>query len=547
VVSDQRNVEVMEAGLLTINDTFTLRAPLGETLTISSFKVGFHSSFIDERRVFEVLQDGAWKLLDYNETNIQVSGFREYELKLPTSVTLTDTSSFKIRAWHLFINRVSWENSSYVARIPIYPMFAYKMSSFTFNLTLPPGAVLDDIISSQPFTNSSAGDIWSVGYVASVLTWFQNDNVSIVYKPSFSDEYLLDCELLKRGVSIFDGGLRIEDAYVLINRGASIGSFHLKLPSGASDVGAWDGIGTLNVEYIAAKANQTSGDLFVIPRSSFNPINRWSFTVGYTLPSEGRLASAGDKFTLTYPVYGFPQFVHDLELTVTLPEGGEFIASDPAPSSVIQISSLVKQANMDFSSVAPFDRPQATVEYGRSIFWSAFRPLQWVLIAAGAIGSVYILGKRRRVQEEKEEKKPAAVKRSKMEEFVRLYKERLALLVELEELEQGVEQKKVGREHFERRSAEIALRQRDLLTNLSHLEAALETEEPAFAGKIEDIKKAEGEVERANTDIRNLDTRFRARRITRQDFEQRRKEALRRRRGARIRVEQLIASIEQEF
>ena len=533
----------MEAGLLTMNDTFTLRAPLGETMTVSSFKVGFHSSFIDERRIFEVLQDGVWKLLDYKETDIKVSGFREYELELPTSVTLTDTSSLKIRASHLFINRVSWENSSYVTRIPIYPMFAYKMSSFTFNLTLPSGAVLDNIISPHPFTNSSAGSTWSVGYTAEDLTWFQNDNVSIVYTPAPSDEYLLECELLKRGVSIFDGGLRSEDAYVLINRGESIASFHLKLPSGASDVGAWDGVGVLNVEYLAANANQTYSDLFVVPRSSFTQISRWSFTVGYTLPHDGRLASDGDKFTLTYPVYGFPSFVHDLELVVTLPEGGEFITSDPAPASVTQISSLVKQVNTEFGAVAPFERPQATVEYGRSMFWSAFRPLQWILIAAGAVGSVYVISRRRHMKEEKEEK-PVAVKRSKMEEFVKLYKERLALLIELEQLEQGIEQKKVGREQFERRSAEIALRHRDLLGNLSRLEAALETEEPAVSEKLEEIKKAEAEIERANTDLRNLDTRFRARRVSRQDFEQRRKEALRRRRGARIRVEQLIASIE---
>jgi len=541
VVSCQREVELLRAGLLTMNDTFTLEAPQGTRVQFTSIKVGFQTSFIPERSSFELWEGGGWRSLMYDEAVLD-HNFQGFELTLPSPVMLEDASKLKIRASYLFANRVLWNGEDYVVWIPVYPATTYNISSFMLHVSLPEGSELKDVYSHITFTNSSENGLWTLRHEAEALMPLRNENVTITYTPPPEEEHLIDCELMERVISIMPNSLRLEDTYVITNKGATFNRFHLELPRDASRIAARDGVGPIKVTQDLVGENATRIDLYVIPRSSVGYMDRWSFTVEYALPRAGRIAEAEGTFTLTYPANGLPHYVGRLRMITELPEGGVFIASDPEPTSVEKASAFAWQAVIDFGGVTPSEHPRVNVDYSRSIFWSVFRPLQWLLIAAGAIGSVYILKRRKRVEAEK----PAEAKRTELEEFLDLYSERVALLAERESLELEAERGEVSRSHLDKRSAEIARSQRDLLRTLRRLGRRIEAADPRMSGRLRAIREAEAELERENTALRNLEVRLRTRRISRRDHARRREEHLKRRSRARRRIERAIAALKAE-
>ena len=541
IIHARRGVEILEGGLLTVNDTFTLEAPHGERVLITSLKVGFHAPFTSERRSFYVSSNGGWRPLEYHETDLGEPGFHGYDLELSYPVVLDDGSTLKIMASYLFVDRVWWDGRGYSARIPVYPAIPLNLSSFVIQVELPEGAEFNWVDSPLAFTNSSEGGRWTLTNETGMLPPLLNENMTVTYTPAPEDEYLLDCELMQRRISIKPGRLRLEDTYIITNRGATLNRFHLKLPRGTSNIKARDGVGPLKVVSDVAEDDGAYVDLYVSPRSSVQRRGRWSFTVEYSVPRGEHIDGGGGRFTLTYPAHDTNRYVRRFVVVATLPEGGSFIASEPEPTSVKKDSAFVQQVIIDLRGVMPSELPRVVVEYGWSAIWSALRPLVWTLIAAGAVASVYILRRRRRAVEEE----PTAIS-SDLEDFLNLYRERVALLAEQEELERGLERKEISREHFDRRSVEITRRQRELLQTLRRLEGSLKTADPRIGDGLLGIRKAEAELDKVNTDLRNLEIRLRARRVSRRDHKRRRRDYIRRRSRARRRIEQVIAALRAE-
>ncbi len=536
-----REVGIENAGIVFVNDTFTLRAYPGREVVVTEFWTGFHRFFISERQSFEMWHGSNWVDVSYGKES--EGNFSRYRLTLPTAVTLGEGSELKIRASYLFVNRVSVKGSLYEARLPVYPALTQNISSFRMHVVLPMGAKLGKVSSPLSFTNSTQGGAWVIDHESQGVGAFGNINATISYTPSSEDKYILNCRKMNRHIIISHSGLRVEDSYTLLNTGASISVFNLRLPPDASNVNARDGIGLLNVRTSEPENETRYIDAYVTPRSTFKLYYIWSFTITYSMPKEGYVSDEGGKSTLTYPVNGFPQFIRDLSVSVTLPEGGRFIASNPEPTSTQQIDSKT-QISVDFGARLPSERPEIVVELVQSPFAPFIRPIALVLIAAGVIGSVHFLRGRRRVVEAKV--KPVVVERPMLAGFLEQHRERVSLLQELESLRQELEDGKIGRDRFDQRSAEINRRRNELARSLKQLGIDLEAEDPSLGEQFAEIRRAEEELDRVNADLRNLDVRLRARRISKRDYDRRKGDRLKRRSLAIKRIEQALASLGRE-
>jgi hypothetical protein len=544
IILVERDVRIENAGIVFMNDTLTLKKPPpveegesypGGELVFSEFWVGFHESFIDERRSFEVWQTDRWVPATYSEES--EGEFHGYRIVLPTPVTLRDGVDLRIRVSYLFVNRVSSKVDRYEARIPVYPAILYNISSFALHAELPPQAQFMDVISPLNFTESASEETSVLDHVSEGIGPLSNVNASIQYVPSIEEEYLLDCQRIERHINIRQGDLRLEDVYTLINTGDWINTFHLRLPSDASDVRAVDGVGPLTASTREASGEADYIDCYVTPRSSFRAFDRWVFTISYSMPKGGYVTEGGGESRLSYRMDGFPHYVRELSAVVALPEGGSFIASEPGDSSTRRVDSLI-EVQIELGASLPSERPEIAVVYKQSPLGPYLRVIALLLVVAGAFGSVYFLRRRGRAAEVK----PVAVERPGLSDFLEKYGEKISLLQELDGMQKELDDGAISADEFNRRSVEINRRRGELARSLRQMGRDLEAEDPELRDRLAEIRRMEQELDRIDGDLRNLEVRLRARRVSRRDYERRREDRLRRRSQALKRIEQALAS-----
>jgi hypothetical protein len=538
VVRVRRDIRIMNAGIVLMNDTFTLESPPGEQLDVSDFWTGSQSSFINERRSFEAWLGGSWITLDFSEESI--GEYDGYRIALPSPFTLMDGVDLEMRASYLFVNLMSDVGKFYEALIPVFPAISYNISSFQIRVELPAEAEFDEAYDFA-FNYSDTEGIWVLQQESESIRQYSPNNATIRYDPPPDDEYLFDCQNMERHIIIKGGSLRVEDSYSVINMGESFNRFRLLLPPDASNVKARDGVGTLQT---TTKETGENGDIeaYVSPRSTFMPADRWVFTVAYSLPKKEHVTSEGGRSTLIYPLDDFPYYVRELSAVVTLPEGGRLIVSQPEPSSTEKVG-YSTDVYFDLGASLPSERPEILVELSLSPVASVIRWGGLLVVAAGAVGAVYVL---RRRGEGEVVKIPVVAEKPKLSNFLEQQRERITLFSELEELQRDLNEEKIERDRFDHRSAEINRRLDELTRSLKRLSREIEADYPDLHERFVEIKRAEEELEKLKNDLRNLEIRLRARRVSRRDYERRRNDRFRRRSQAVRRIEQAVASIGAE-
>jgi hypothetical protein len=514
VLDVQREIRIEYAGITWMSDEFTLRAPPGENVEIRDFWMGFHPAFTSERQTFEVWQGSSWTLINFDEK--EKEGFNGYEISLPSPVTLTEDEALRFRASYLFINLVSEGQDLLSAWLPVYPSVTYNISSFELHIDLPFEAEYEYDISDLVFTNSTQDGMWTLDHESVSISAFANENVTVSYAPAPGDEYILDCERLERKITVKQGSMRIDDGYIIVNTGAPKNLIRLKLPLEASDIKARDGVGPLQ---ISSEEGEAHIDARVSTRWYMMSGDRWGFTVSYTVPRGEHVTTTGGVSTLTYPNNDFPFYARELVAVVTRPES--------------------ESLSLEYGALLSAERPEIVVDLPSASIMPTVRPVAILLVAAVAIGASVILRRR----EPPKEKKVIKVEAPNLSDFVVQSRERIALLREVESLEQELEEGKIGREQFEQRTVGVNRRLGELTRSLRQLGRTLESEDPDLVERLREIRGAEGELERISQDMRNLDVRLRARRVSRKDYERRRRERLRRRSQAIKRIERALESL----
>jgi hypothetical protein len=322
----------------------------------------------------------------------------------------------------------------------------------------------------------------------------------------------------------------------------ALNSLHINLPQEATNVKARDAVGLINSAINVVEGEEGYTDLRVSPRLALSQGDRWTFTAEYSMPREGYIEGEGGNLRLTYTSQGFPHYIRRFLVHAELPEGGAYATSNPDPVSVKKTSTMTQLVILDLGGIEPLESSEFYLEYKRSIMWNALRPLQWTLIAGGFIVILVFLSKRRKVEEER----PIEVERVDIGEFLGLYRERLNLLAELEDLEMSAERRDIGRDKYNQRSAEIIRRQRELTSTLKQLERRIVRVYPVIGDRIREIRALEVELNKAETDLRSLEVRRRTRRVSRRDYQRRKRQCINERSKTRRSLEQLISVLQAE-
>jgi len=264
--------------------------------------------------------------------------------------------------------------------------------------------------------------------------------------------------------------------------------------------------------------------------------------VEYSIPQSPNIQRQDRSSTITYPAKGFPYPIQKLEVVFTLPEGASFISSEPEPTSIEEATVFTQRILLSLGEVLPYDNAEVELTYSRDIVWSFLRPIEWMLLLAVPVAGLILLRRRMPIKEEE----PTEVKPTHLNELITNYKQRVALLVESEALEQELDRGEISRERFEQRTADLTRRQRDLLQTVRRLEGQVIVDDTRIQRALKELREAEAEIVKTRSSMRNLEVRLRSRRVSRRDYRRRMSEYLRNRRRSIRRIEQAIATLERE-
>jgi hypothetical protein len=526
-IQAERIVSIDVGGKVFIFDLFTVNS--SEEFT--GFQVGFDDFQVSERIKFDIWQEDEWIPLNY--TFSTANGLNWYNL------TFSETENLKFRASYMFLGLVTELTSNFIASIPIYPVLTYNASEYSVSIELPTDSVYVDTTAPVNFTHFIEEGNDYVMHVAQNFTSFSNVEADVRYVPSLEDKYILDCHRLERSVTVRQGDLRFEDSYEIENLGAPFSEFVLSIIGDASSISARDAIDSLNV--VTEEGASGFIDVTITPKFKVRIGDVWKFTLAYSLPREGNIEKTGGESTLTFWTPDFSHYVRELTAKVYVPDGGQYIASEPDSTAVTDEGSS-SVAIFRFGDRMPLEAPEIVVTLKESQSFGYFIPLGVAVAALSFVGTIYITRRRRKVTSAPviRTKKPA------LSEFIEEYLERISLLKELDELVRRSDDSEIEREEFDQRSAEINRRQGELAGSLRQKRGELREEYPELFDRFKEIRGAEEDLARVEEDLKNMEVRLRARRVSRRDYQSRREDRFGRRRQIIGRMERALASLGSE-
>ncbi|RLI26555.1 hypothetical protein DRO57_00760 [Candidatus Bathyarchaeota archaeon] len=524
-----RHIEVYANGLLTFNDTIS-----GVFQDVSQLSLTFPQIFIENLLDLKVQTDKGIVL----ETRIVYAGnvSRIEVLDIPP-----DTSVIAFEA--VFDNGV-WKRylEYFNVSVPIYPGLNIPVENLSFKMYMPAPLVVSE--PPQNFTLNSGDNVDILEFSASDLESGAMKTESIM----ISGLTLLKVDRLSRVVTVSEfGDVMVEDFYTVINLGKStVSRIDFMVPLNASEFGAKDEFGSLQT------SNNRAEDYIILtvrPRYSLDEGDRYSFTVFYKLPA-GALVDHSlleDIHTLTLRLdETMPVVVKTLNVSVRLPEHSTVLDAEPPDYEVAKDMAptvtwvLTRESSPVLSMLR--NPPTVRVKYRYNVLWVSFKPALWVSLILAAVAAFYGFQRLRGVKpvEAAPEAKPAVVTEDVLS-FVKFYEEKLRVRRQVARLEEDYRAGKISRVQYRTRLSRLRRR-------IAELDRMIESRKPSVrsAGYSEElnlIEEAEADISICDVGLRELRSRYRAGKVSRQVYERLSSEYLKRMRRSEGRIRRVLASM----
>jgi len=543
-VNVHRLVEIREGALIIVNDTFTLsRPPNTAFVDVATFFIGLSSVFADyvDYRAFYLWYNDRWVPLAGSAV-IGGNGTRGFRLILPNPVRLEGSKVLTLRSVFLLSETVYVYGQGIIVNFPLYPSLSINISTCEIEVRLPKGAAPTNI-ETEIFSSSAIDGTYILSHSQVALAPFQTKEATIVYSAGTSSNLIVRCEKLQRIINLTPPSkMKIQDTYTLFNLGSGLTSYVVKIPMNSFDIDVEDYLGklTFDSETVEKEGYVKVG---VVPRISIRTNERWIFRLEYSLPLKRYVETGtGDILNLKYLfLSNFSFTVRQLEVTVILPEGGEYSASTPTPNTMKKVSPFIQEVFYKRENATILDNLSFHLTYTYNYLWTAFRPTLWsILLVLGAVGTYQILRSRKQKELEVSED------RLPLRRFVELYEEKLTLSAEGDKLDEDIDERRISRSDYNKKRETLDSRISKVESLLKALKDRIKQETPQFEKVVREIEITEVEIETEKTNLRELETRLRSRGITRDAYRRLRQEYLGRIRRARSRIGRAILTLREE-
>lgn len=537
-------VELIEGGLLLVNDTFSFSSPNNSSVSdVREFFVGYPRLFsqrMDYHAVYTSM-NGTWTVPGNAQIWLE-EGMTGLRISFPDPAMLGQNMTLVINTVFVFSELFIVTSQEMLVPVPLFPATSGHLSSCVTEVRLPSGATLR-AVSPNVLEGSIVDGIWVLRNETLSLPKYQNVSAIVDYYVGSSSAFLYDVEKIERRVDLGSPSVvKIQDSFTLRNLGASVTYYGVRLPLQASDVHTRDSIGATEL-YLEKKENVTYQSAYIWPRTSIKQGERWKFTVEYSLPSVGLLGSEANEYTLRAPALPDVNYtVRALIVTIALPEGAEPTTSTPKKQEVERTGPFSWELVYTAKNVTFLQHLSLEASYVYSPIWLAFRPTILAVVASALMAVV--IGYTRRKKATSEHR--AALEPSLLGRLVDLYEQRLSMDNQSDQLEEELENRRISRAEYSRRKDASKNRELDIENQIKSVKERLTQEWPSIEASLHEIEVSEIEVQTERNNLRELEARLRNRGVARDAYNRLRQEYLNRIRRARSRIQRTVLSLREK-
>lgn len=546
-VQVDHRIEVQKGGTVVIKDTIGLSTNPGEGVEpLQNFSIGFpfrYSSNLDYSFAYETMNPKAQLRLAPN-IGLGRIGFYGVNVIFDPPVDISNGGSYNFTVVFVLSNLISaMSESTFNLDFPMYPSLTEKSSVCNVTVVLPIEASYEAKQSSHSFNMTTLGPYRILKHAKAPLEAFVKDFAWLRFK--HSDFPLIENEEVRREMILDEvGQIYLSDSYRIVNRGIKkLSEIFLGLPRGAYQVSAWDTFGSLSIS-VEEKNATTYTNVTVTLRESLNRGNGGEFTVKYLLPRENHLVQEDWRsFNLSFTMLErFHGAIRKLTVSLTLPEGAEFVRMQGANPSVLQKETFQEKVTFTTFNATSLHDLQLSVTYTYLVFWASFRPTLWIGLVVAAVGAAVLL--RRPL------KPPAPIiliPTDVLRRFVDAYEEKDRLLRELEMMERQAQKGKIPRHRYKVRRRTLESRLSTLSRDLTDAREEMRSAGTRYAEMMGRIEAAETELEGVEEDTRRIEIRYRRRELSSEAYRRLLEEYHRRRERAKTTIEGLLLRLREEI
>jgi hypothetical protein len=513
-------IEVMYSGHLIIRDTIHVTGQLTD-----GFLIGFPKKYGDN-----VLEGVAYDADGVLPMSLNVP-FEGHSDLYGASISFPQEAPQVFTVVFILSNELVHQNNSLSAaavEFPAYPSLAKGAANCNVTLVLP------DFASSILLTKND-GTLSTTSYSKGNLAAFTSSPANVTFSIPVGILQIFSVTNLNRVITLSPAGdVVASDSYRVVNNGNdSLVAFGADVPLNALNIVGKDDLGrNLAVEVVG------TGSTFQLVNVSFTsplPENQVTLlAVEYTLlrlPSEQIT-----NFALNFDIFPyFDYYITEASVNIIPPEGAQFLTIDP--SATLNRDGLQETLSISKAGVSHIDldipSEASQITYSYNPLWLSLRPTLWMWLIA-AVGCIIVAVWRR--PKTSVLPKTAAPKLSisrgpdRIRAFTDYYEEKTRITSELKLLDARVQKNKIPRRQYKLQKRRLEARFATLAKEISESKAILRSASSNHASLIRQLDVAEVELNEAEKDTRNVESRFKGSALSAEEYKrlladyQRRKE-----------------------
>jgi len=540
VHSVAHTVELLEGGLIVINDTLTVSAD--ENVSVN-FPVGFPYDYAQYLIDCLAIADNR-EIPIVPNYGLGVPGFYAVLVNLTSAGFEISSTPRNFTVTFIFSGPITAEGDFLTLNFTLFPSLAVDVEKCYTTIIVPSN--LDFYEASFTYNKTKTERNKNYYYLDSVsIQKFTYSKAKAWLRLKVSGTFVYaEIEKLEKIIEINPyGNINVRDTYYILNKGTgAITYITVFFPKDGYDFKVEDATG---MKFSEVSKTHLENNRLHIP--NVEPGERNVFSLIYKLNLTS-ISKINDEYRLNLSIGKItPLLIKKLTISFISSQGVSFKPSDVVYSLANSIKRDVSKDSITFTlhDFVVFDQFQVAITYKVNVFWVSYPYTLLALISSAAI----LLGVFVR-------KKPAlapitvpkvVVSPKIFRRFVEGYEERIKIISRIERLEEQARKGRIPRRHYKVRKTMLENKLSSLSKDLADLKETIRRVGPRYADIIRQLEIAEAQLEEAEAGIRRVRSRYRRGEISREAYRRLLEEHERRIDEANLKIEGALLRLREEY